>query len=807
MIAVWRIDRYQRPSYTLTILKTHRAWRRLTCMRKMHRCSVWVTVVFLLSACAAPQQGEKKSEILLSSKELPRIVAILPFGNETDEVDISGQVRKSFSNHFSSKPYQKIEPYIVDEKIAQMEKSTGKTVFDIAPQDAAKALDADGLLYGKVTDFKKVYALAYSQMGAEAEVWMVNAKTGEEVFRFKEAVRYHEGGVPLSPIGAIITAVSSALNMREIQRVRVVNELGWKLNEKIPSPAGFKAIARPLIKEVVSTVKEGPFGKGKVFKVAMEGEKGLIAMFEIGGFKKALPMKEIKDGQYLGEYLAVPGDNIKDAPVSAYLRRSTGEESSFIDITGLLTIDTTPPPQAAGLNGRAFIDRLELSWNKVASTDLKVYRILRSAKPLSGYEEAGFVEEERFIDNSIKPGDVYYYRVAAEDSAKNEGEQSEAIKLSLRQKEPVVLTGEIKTDTTLSAGIYIVKGEVIVAKGVVLTIEPDAKFLFEKDASMKVLGKMTANGRKEEWIEFLPKTPENTWNGVVIDSGDANLSFVKASGAKTAIRFINTSANIQNAIVEGNDTGIHTTGAPSPIIAKSTIWHNSTGIFIESSQAAIRESDITQNKIGVQITKSSPVIKENNIFANDVNIENPPTPPFDKGGQGGLTVQLDNNFFGTVVYEEMRFKGAMKVAAVLDDKYPNGKPAAVIVNPYSLLSFEEKKVKVAELLVSAGKYFRERNFGKAAAQFEEALKLEESPTTYYYLALSYQGMEDNEKALGYLKKGVEKFPLDSNLSKAYGLLLYQLGKDEEAKAAIKEALRLNPGDKQVKFILERLEGK
>lgn len=776
-------------------------------MRKTHRCSVWITVIFFLSACAASQQGEKKSEIVLSSKELPRTVAVLPFGNETDEVGISGQVRKSFSNHFSSKPYQKIETYIVDEKIAQMEKTTGKTVFDIAPQDAAKALDADGLLYGKVTDFKKVYALAYSQIGAEAEVWMVNARTGEEVFRFKEAVRYHEGGVPLSPIGVIITAVSSAMNIREIQRVRVVNELGWKLNEKIPSPTDFKSIARPLIKEVVSTVKEGPFGKGKVFKVAMEGEKGLVAMFEIGGFKKGLPMKEIKDGQYLGEYLAVPGDNIKDAPVIAYLRRSTGEESLFVDITGLLTIDTAPPPQVAGLNGRAFIDRLELSWNKIASTDLKGYRILRSAKPLSGYEEAGFVEEERFIDNTIKPGEVYYYRVAAEDSAKNEGEQSEAIKLSLRQKEPVVLTGEIKTDTALSAGIYIVKGEVIVAKGVVLTVEPDAKFLFEKDASLKVLGKIIANGKKEEWIEFSPKTPENTWNGVIIDSGDANLSFVKASGAKTAIKLINTPANIQNVIVEGNDTGIHTTGAPSPNIAKSAIWHNSTGIFIESSQAAIRESDITQNKIGVQITKSSPVIKENNIFANDVNVENPPPPPFDKGGQGGLTVQLDNNFFGTVVYEEMRFKGAVKVAAVLDDKYPNGKPASVVVNPYSLLSPEEKKVKVAELLVSAGKYFRERNFGKAAAQFEEALKLEESPTTYYYLALSYQGMEDNEKALGYLKKGVEKFPLDSNLSKAYGLLLYQLGRDEEAKAAIKEALRLNPGDKQVKFILERLEGK
>ncbi len=764
-------------------------------MRK-GRGLLWVALLFLLSACAASQQAEKKSEAVLSSKDLPHTIAVLPFGNETDEIGLSGQVKKSFSNHFSSKPYNKIESYIVDEKVAQIEKSTGKNIFDIPQKEVAEALGVDGLIYGKVTDFKKVYVVAYSQIGVEAEVWMVNAKTGEDVWRGKESVRYHEGGIPTSPIGLVITAVSSALNIREIQRVRVVNELGWKLNEKLPAPTGLKVIARPLIKEVVSNVKEGPFGKGKVFNVAMDGEKGLVAMFEIGGFKKGLPMKEIKDGQYLGEYLSVPGDNVKDAPVIAILKRSTGEESSFVDITGLLSIDTIPPPQVAGLNGRAFIDRLEFSWDKVAANDLKGYHILRSAKPISGYEDIGFVEEERFIDLSAKAGDVYYYRVAAEDTAKNQGEQSEAIKLTLRQKEPQFLTGDIKADTTLLAGSYIAKGDVVVAKGVVLNIEPDAKLLFEKDASLKILGKIIANGKKEEWIEFLPKTPEDIWSGVIVDGGDADFSFVKLIGTKTALKLINTSANIRNVILEKNDIAIHTTGAPSPNISKSTIWHNSTGILLESSQSTIKENDITQNKVGLQMAKSSPLFKENNIYANDINVD-----------AGDLSAQLDINFFGAIVYEEMRLKGNVKVSTVLDDKYPNGKQAHVIVNPYTLLSPEEKKAKVAELLISAGKYFRERNFGKAATQFEDVLKLEQGPTTYYYLALSYQGMEDNEKALGFLKKGVEKFPLDSNLSKAYGLLLYQLGRDEEAKAAIREALRLNPGDKQVKFILERLEGK
>ena len=148
-------------------------------------------------------------------------------------------------------------------------------------------------------------------MGVEAEVWLVNASTGKELWRFKEAVRYHEGGASLSPIGFVMTAVSTAINLREIQQVRVVNELGWKLNEKIPAPPGMKMESRPLIRNVLSNAREGPFGKGAVFKTAMEGEPGLVGMYDIAGLKKGLMMKEVKDGEYLGEFLPSPGDNIR----------------------------------------------------------------------------------------------------------------------------------------------------------------------------------------------------------------------------------------------------------------------------------------------------------------------------------------------------------------------------------------------------------------------------------------------------------------------------------------------------------------
>ncbi|HBO83511.1 MAG TPA: hypothetical protein DD641_00675 [Deltaproteobacteria bacterium] len=771
--------------------------QRAKTLRSMHY-ALCVILITVFTGCAGPQQEvqqQKPDEKVLTDK-LPHKVAVLPFGNETEEIGVSGQVRKSFSNHFSSKPYIKIDPSVVDAKVAELEKNTGKTILEIPSKEAADAIGVDGLVYGKVTDYKKIYAVAYSQIGVEAEVWMVNTKTGEEVWRFKEAVRYHEGGVSLSPIGLVMTAVSTAMNIREIQRIRVINELGWKINEKVPAPAGLKVAANPVIKNALSNAKEGAFGSGKVFKVAMEGEAGLIGLFEIGGFKKGLAMKEINPGEYLGEYAAAPGDNIKDAPVVVYLRRPTGEESKWHDVSGLVVIDTTAPQRTEGLKGRAFIDRIELSWNKVSANDLAGYKVMRSIKPLSGYEEKGFIEEDKFIDKDMKPGEAYYYYVAAVDMAKNEGEHSETVNLTLRQKEPVALKGSIKSDKTLSAGTYILGGDVVVDKGVVLKIEPDTKLLFEKDASLKISGSLTVSGKDGMWVEFLPKSPDLTWRGIIIDGGEATISYAKISGAKAGLTALKTGARVSNTIIEGNETGLLTSGTPSPNISKTVIWQNQTGVVMDSAQTVIEKSDIAQNKTGIQIKKSSPTIKENNIHDNEINID-----------AGDAAVNADGNYFGTITFEEMRFKGGVKAISVLDKKYPEGKPVQAVVNPYASLSPEEKKQKVAELLVSSGRYFRERNFGKAVSIFEEVLKLEENPTTYYYTALSYQGMEDNEKALQFLKKGVEKFPLDANISKAYGLLLYQIGKDDEAKKAMKEALRLNPGDKQVKFLLERLEGK
>lgn len=792
----------------------------------MRQNALYAAVSFLaavtLLSCAAPKKagGPGEAGVEEYSGRYPRTVAVVPFGNDTEEIGLGGQVRKSFYNHFSSKPYRDIEPSAVDEQVSIIEKRTGKSVSELPANEVAGAIGAEGIVYGRVTDFSRVYALAYSQIGVEAEVWLVDAKTGKEVWRIKEEAKYHEGGVPLSPIGAVMTFVTTALNIREMQRIRVINEIGWKLNEKVPSPAGLKFEERPIIKNVISNAKEGPFGKGKTVRVAMEGDKGLVGLFDMGGFKRAVPMKEVSPGEYLGEYLVVPGDNAKEAPVVAYLRRPGSDgEAEWLDISGFVTIDTTPPTPPQLLKARGFRDRVELTWKGTAEEGLKGYRVMRSRKPLSDYEEAGFTEETAFTDRGVAGKELYYYRVASIDRAGNAGETPEAVKATLRESEIRVLPQRIDSDMTLYPGSYLVKGETVAVAGVTITVMPDTKVLFEKGSSLTVRGALNSEGEKDALIEYLPAGPAKTgegggggaagsgggadgrggegfYRGITIEGGTASFRHSRLGGAATAITLKNSGSEIADSIIENNRAGVFAEGAPSPLITGTTVWHNGTGVELKDSKAVLKRNEITQNSTGISVSSSTPGISENNIYGNGVNavVAGPP-------------LSLDNNYLGSLNLDEMRLKGEARITTALDSPFPTGRPASVVLNPYASLTAEERKIKAAELLLSAGKYYRERNFGKAATLFEESLKVEESPTAYYYLGLSYQGMEDNAKSLEYLEKGSERFPMDSNILKSYGLLLYQLDKEDKARAALKEALRLNPGDKQIRFVLERLESK
>ncbi len=756
-------------------------------MKKTHLFLVLI-FLFIASCATAPESKKDTGAAKISTQELPKTVAILPFENKTQQVGISNVVRKAFYNHFSSKSYSDIELNVIDEKIVQLEKSTGKSILDIPPKEICEAIGCDGLIYGKITDYTKVYAGVYSQLGIEAEVWMVNTKTGKEVFRIKDSVKYHEGGIPLSPLSAIMTAISTAMNIRDIQQLRMVDELCYKLNEKIPSPST-TIEERPVIKEVITNAKESPFGKGKIVRVGVEADKGLITVFDIGNFKKGILLKETQPGIYIGEYTVLPSDNVKEAPIIVYLRKPNGYETQWIDISGFVTIDTTPPPQVKGLKARGFNDRIEISWEPIVGiSDLSGYKVLRSEQPLTGFKEIAKVEDNSFEDTSVEYGKIYYYRVIAYDKAGNESDIQDAIKASIVSNKPQVLTNAIEKDAVF-AGTYIVKDNFRVPKGLTLTILPGTRFMFDENAEFIVDGKIIIDA-KETPVEFISQG-DKKWKGIIANNAYVDIKGFRIKNAQTGISLSSSEGVVESGVITDCDRGILVSGVVAASFKNITASANKIAIEFIKTDARLTLSNIFQNETGIKLDAFSGEIKDNNIYDNSVNI-----------ASKALT-KVGANYFGSINKQDLKLN-QVEVELVYDDKIPQGKIVQPSEDIYAKLTEEQRQQKANELVIEAGAYFRERNYGKAVTFFEEALKAKPSAEIYYYLALCYQEMKENDKALAYLKDGVKKFPHDSNLYKSLGLLYYQSGKDNDAKQAFEEVLKLNPEDRQVKFLMERL---
>ena len=106
-----------------------------------------------------------------------------------------------------------------------------------------------------------------------------------------------------------------------------------------------------------------------------------------------------------------------------------------MDVSGFVTIDTTPPPQVKGVKAKGFHDRIEIAWEPLKDiSDLAGYKVLRSEQPLSGYTEVAKIEVNTFEDRTAKPDKVYYYRVSAFDQTGNESDPQDPLRTALVSK-------------------------------------------------------------------------------------------------------------------------------------------------------------------------------------------------------------------------------------------------------------------------------------------------------------------------------------------------------------------------------------
>jgi tetratricopeptide (TPR) repeat protein len=231
---------------------------------------------------------------------------------------------------------------------------------------------------------------------------------------------------------------------------------------------------------------------------------------------------------------------------------------------------------------------------------------------------------------------------------------------------------------------------------------------------------------------------------------------------------------------------------PPVEIKGMTITANGTGLRLTGTAAKISASNFIRNKDAIVADAFSGEIRDNNFLDNDSNI------------QAEKLLTVAPNWFGTVESEELKLEN-VSASQVYDGRVPGGVVVRAITDPYLRMTSEERRMKGAELLVEAGNYFRQRNYGKAMLLFAEDLRVDPCAESYYYLSLCHQEMKEQDQALEVLRQGTAKFPHDPMLWKSFGMLLYEKGEEAEARKALEEVLRLSPEDRQARFVMERLK--
>jgi cell division septation protein DedD len=195
----------------------------------VQRCSYTLLPLFLtffLTACthSPPKVVDSPSfKNWASTGDTQKVIAVLPFINETKTEDLNRLVREGFYEYFSVRLFHDTEMYDTDATLTLLTQSETPDISTITPKELGRALNCDALVYGKVKSFKRIFLLIYSQTIIETEIRIVETETGSELWKHTLTKRFHEGGVPTGPFAVIPALIRTTYGLRSSKRNRDID--------------------------------------------------------------------------------------------------------------------------------------------------------------------------------------------------------------------------------------------------------------------------------------------------------------------------------------------------------------------------------------------------------------------------------------------------------------------------------------------------------------------------------------------------------------------------------------------------------
>ena len=634
-------------------------------------------------------------------KHMPHTVAVLPFVDESKSKKGAEEVRRGFYNHLSSIPYKDMELFRVDHLLRKAGLVDPVDIYKTPPEKLKEILNVDAVIFGTISNFDKFFAGIYSQVSVGAEIKMYDTQ-GHFLWSGQHVARIHEGGISVTPVGIVASIIAAAMNIRDIQLLRACDDLFRDMVKTIPAAKYAEMLKKPHIEMLAQDSKGKPKKAGDIIKVALKGDPGMQAWFDISGFKKGIDMKEVEPGGYVGSYRVVPGDNIKDVFVTGYLSDNAGNTTSWVDATQTITLDTTPPDSPKNLTATGRDNKILLIWDKNTEDDLSGYIVYKSDTPLSGFKKIGQTEFAEFEDKNAINLKACYYKISAVDPAGNESTRDGPVTGTAVPPGPTYVKGKLEKNTIWYAGAspYIIEDTVIVSERSSLLIEPGT-IIKSTGGGLVIKGGIIAKGAQNQTISFSSDN-DNAWEGIIFDNvkvdknllefcylnnattgveirssspGIKNCEFVKNN---TAIKIVGGFSNpkIENCIIHDNSAaGIEISDGAKAFIENNSVKNNKTGFLIQDSGAvSVKGNLIINNKgCGIIIKNSQAVISENNIYDNVLSDI--------KGIFHGKAADANNNWWGKTDWRNFlnNTSGRINIKTILDGPYPDGKSIAIPV--------------------------------------------------------------------------------------------------------------------------------
>lgn len=452
------------------------------------------TALVLVLALAAGGCATSAAVVVpeIDARELPRTVAVLPFVPLEGKERQTAVLQRMVYGVLSAMPYDVVKPQVVEERLVRAGLGDPRELARRDPAEIAKVLRVDGLVYGELTHWDRIYLAVYSQVAAGATIKLVDARSGQTLFERAEVERSHEGGLSTDPLTVAIQVLQSAWKLREIELIRTCDDLVRSLLKGMPSPPVMEARRAPAFANVFSDAAGRLLKAGDMVSVIAQGGPGAIGSFDITPVAKNLALEETSPGIYVGRYTVKPGDNANEAYVAARLADSVGRWSEREDVMGRFNVDSVPPATPASVAVRLRDGAFHLAWASNGEPDLAGYRVYRSDSALTGFTAVATTETAAFRDAGDKP---VFYRVAAIDRAGNESAASASIALPVLSS---VLSGTIDRESYLvpANSPYVVRGTVTVdagatlhvMPGVVVRLAPGAEGIVVKDGAIVARG-------------------------------------------------------------------------------------------------------------------------------------------------------------------------------------------------------------------------------------------------------------------------------------------------------------------------------